>query len=320
MEQKSGKKIQPFFFCNFFLRSQFFTALTVVTQPKQAYSKYSTAPHTWNQERHHLRFNESAPSAQQVTAPQQLAAHLDSIIQRLHSHLQYIGLFKYTRPLKHCSNSKKSPRMIQPQFEYPCLTCHVHLFISPANTILPMHNSVHSAYPMHIHTGYHDYRNTQFTTKTQHTYTYNHINMLFTVQCNTKDSSCKYFVLCGCMCHAASMNVLCVLHSPAKVMASACAKGGLPTGKCPPIAGMWRPRSYLITLYTYYHFASTYGTPPERQSSNESMNNVCNIFNNIQINMLWRWFHCTIVNNCNEPLSQLGEGGGEQHVGRFIRK
>jgi hypothetical protein len=46
----------------------------------------------------------------------------------------------------------------------------------------------------------------------------------------------------------------------------------------------------------------------EQQSSTESMNNVLNIFNNIQINVPQQWFHCTIVNNCDKPLPQLGSG------------
>jgi hypothetical protein len=35
------------------------------------------------------------PSAQQVTDPRRLAAHVDSTIRRLRSYLQYIGLMKY---------------------------------------------------------------------------------------------------------------------------------------------------------------------------------------------------------------------------------
>jgi hypothetical protein len=37
------------------------------------------------------------PSAQQVTDPRRLAAHLDSTIPRLRSYLQYIGLLKYKK-------------------------------------------------------------------------------------------------------------------------------------------------------------------------------------------------------------------------------
>jgi hypothetical protein len=37
------------------------------------------------------------PSAQQVTDPRRLAAHLDSTIRRLRSYLQYIGLQKYKK-------------------------------------------------------------------------------------------------------------------------------------------------------------------------------------------------------------------------------
>jgi hypothetical protein len=37
------------------------------------------------------------PSAQQVTDPRRLAAHLDSTIRRLRSYLQYIGLMKYKK-------------------------------------------------------------------------------------------------------------------------------------------------------------------------------------------------------------------------------
>ncbi len=37
------------------------------------------------------------PSAQQVTDPRRLAAHVDSTIRRLRSYLQYIGLMKYKK-------------------------------------------------------------------------------------------------------------------------------------------------------------------------------------------------------------------------------
>jgi hypothetical protein len=37
------------------------------------------------------------PSAQQVTDPRRLAAHLDSTIRRLRSYLQYIGLMRYKK-------------------------------------------------------------------------------------------------------------------------------------------------------------------------------------------------------------------------------
>jgi hypothetical protein len=37
------------------------------------------------------------PSAQWVTDPRRLAAHLDSTIRRLRSYLQYIGLMKYKK-------------------------------------------------------------------------------------------------------------------------------------------------------------------------------------------------------------------------------
>ncbi len=37
------------------------------------------------------------PSAQRVTDPRRLAAHLDSTIRRLRSYLQYIGLMKYKK-------------------------------------------------------------------------------------------------------------------------------------------------------------------------------------------------------------------------------
>jgi hypothetical protein len=37
------------------------------------------------------------PSAQQVTDPRRLAAHIDSTIRRLRSYLQYIGLLKYKK-------------------------------------------------------------------------------------------------------------------------------------------------------------------------------------------------------------------------------
>ncbi len=37
------------------------------------------------------------PSAQQITDPRRLAAHLDSTIRRLCSYLQYIGLVKHTK-------------------------------------------------------------------------------------------------------------------------------------------------------------------------------------------------------------------------------
>jgi hypothetical protein len=37
------------------------------------------------------------PSAQQVTDPRRLAAHLDSTICRLRSYLQYIGLLRYKK-------------------------------------------------------------------------------------------------------------------------------------------------------------------------------------------------------------------------------
>jgi hypothetical protein len=37
------------------------------------------------------------PSAQQITDPRRLTAHLDSTICRLHSYFQYIGLVKYKK-------------------------------------------------------------------------------------------------------------------------------------------------------------------------------------------------------------------------------
>jgi hypothetical protein len=37
------------------------------------------------------------PSAQQVTDSRRLAAHIDSVIRRLRSYLQYIGLVKYKK-------------------------------------------------------------------------------------------------------------------------------------------------------------------------------------------------------------------------------
>ncbi len=43
---------------------------------------------------------------QQVTAPQQLAVHLNSTV--LYSYLQYIGLVKYAKAIETCCNSKKS--------------------------------------------------------------------------------------------------------------------------------------------------------------------------------------------------------------------
>jgi hypothetical protein len=47
------------------------------------------------------------PSAQKVTAPQQLAAHIDSTLRRLCSYLQYIGIVKFENPQKLCCNLKK---------------------------------------------------------------------------------------------------------------------------------------------------------------------------------------------------------------------
>jgi hypothetical protein len=44
----------------------------------------------------HRRMN-LPPSAQRVTDPRRLAAHLDSTIHRLRSYLQYIGLMKYKK-------------------------------------------------------------------------------------------------------------------------------------------------------------------------------------------------------------------------------
>ncbi len=40
------------------------------------------------------------PSANQVTDPPRLAAHLNSTLQRLHSYLEYIGLAKYAKAIK----------------------------------------------------------------------------------------------------------------------------------------------------------------------------------------------------------------------------
>jgi hypothetical protein len=40
------------------------------------------------------------PSAQQEAAPSQLAAHLNSTLQRLLSYLQYIGLAKYVKAME----------------------------------------------------------------------------------------------------------------------------------------------------------------------------------------------------------------------------
>ncbi len=42
------------------------------------------------------------PSAQQITEPRRLAAHLDSAIPRLRSYLQYIGFVKYTEAATLC--------------------------------------------------------------------------------------------------------------------------------------------------------------------------------------------------------------------------
>ncbi len=40
------------------------------------------------------------PSANQITDPPRLAAHLNSTLHRLHSYLQYIGLAKYAKAIK----------------------------------------------------------------------------------------------------------------------------------------------------------------------------------------------------------------------------
>jgi hypothetical protein len=40
------------------------------------------------------------PSAQQVTDSRRLAAHIDSVIRRLRSYLQYIGLVKYKKAVE----------------------------------------------------------------------------------------------------------------------------------------------------------------------------------------------------------------------------
>jgi hypothetical protein len=40
------------------------------------------------------------PSAQQITDPRRLAAHMDSTLRRLHSYLQYIGFVKFAKASK----------------------------------------------------------------------------------------------------------------------------------------------------------------------------------------------------------------------------
>jgi hypothetical protein len=49
------------------------------------------------------------PSAQQVTDPQRLTAHLYSTLRRLHSYLQYIRFVKYVKATENlAANYKKS--------------------------------------------------------------------------------------------------------------------------------------------------------------------------------------------------------------------
>jgi hypothetical protein len=40
------------------------------------------------------------PSAQQITDPRRLAAHMDSTLRWLHSYLQYIGFIKFAKASK----------------------------------------------------------------------------------------------------------------------------------------------------------------------------------------------------------------------------
>jgi hypothetical protein len=92
-------------------------------------------------------------SVQQVTASQWPAAHLDSIIHRLHSYLQYIGLVKCVKATETCQirpshrtfttdpgnkfHLKSSLIWITMHLSQ---SCHDNLPLALANTIMPTHN------------------------------------------------------------------------------------------------------------------------------------------------------------------------------------
>ncbi len=122
-----------------------------------------------------------------------------------------------------------------------------------------------------------NHRTAQITIKLQQTYMYNNTNMLYLVQCNTKDSSYKYLASCSCMWLSALLRVLCVLHSPVIMVGSACAEeGGLPNWWMSlPSLGMWHP----CIIFTPYMLITMY-----LQSDNHQMiveyGTVWNIFSN----------------------------------------
>jgi hypothetical protein len=110
------------------------------------------ASNSRNQEGYHPQRMNLPPSAQQMTAPQWLAAHIDSTMRKLRSYLQYVGLAKCVKAIE------TLPQLQEIKLTWFDLISEIHaflscsqamtiLFLSPANVKLLMHKSAHSAFP-----------------------------------------------------------------------------------------------------------------------------------------------------------------------------
>ncbi len=68
--------------------------------PRQVLTQYASNTDPRNKRDIIYRRLNLPPSANQITDPSRLAAHLNSTLQRLHSYLEYIGLAKYSKAIK----------------------------------------------------------------------------------------------------------------------------------------------------------------------------------------------------------------------------
>jgi hypothetical protein len=125
------------------------TSVNITSNTWQVYLWHSTISITRNQERHHLQKDESAPlcTASNNYPTSHSTSTVYSTIRRLCSYLQYIVVFKYSTPrsLRLCYNYKKStsPDMTlhwNTHAPHPPPSCHYKIFLSPSNTIPPVHN------------------------------------------------------------------------------------------------------------------------------------------------------------------------------------
>jgi hypothetical protein len=177
-------------------------------------------------------------SVQQITAPQQLVAHLDFILWRLLSYLQYIGIVK---------NDKAAETLLQCQdiniawwwswignhaFSQ---SYHDKLSLSAANTTPPKHNPACSAYQIGLHN--------HWITQQKHT-TLNKIH-LHHVQ-NIKIHH-VHIRSCAGVCTISSVAHWYVTHSHST--SGRCMRGGggsASLANVPPSLGMWRPCNVLL--------------------------------------------------------------------------